>query len=270
MSNGAWKRGCLTPSSNVALSALQRGRQGSWRKERGNDMTRLLVAAVAVAILSGAAFASPSFLGITGNILTPSDEVLMAGDFSAGMFMVQSDNTPFVIGANVGVNNQLEVGFGHYDPDVAGVGSNTFFSFKYSVIEETEAIPSLVIGAIDVTGELDPNDDPGFYAVLGKNITPFASNLMGKPISPIHAMVGIGGGIYNGFFGGLDWELNEQISLSAEYVNSLSLMNMFDKKSMMNFGVRLAFSESLTASGAIIDGNDFAFGLSFVRAGIDL
>lgn len=232
-------------------------------------MTRLLVIAVAIAVLSGAVLAGPSYLGITGNILTPSDEVLLAGDFSAGMFMVESENTPFVIGANVGVNNQLEVGFGHYDPDVPGVGSNTFFSFKYSVMEESEGMPSLVIGAIDITGELDPNDDPGFYAVLGKKITPFASNLMGRPISPIHAMAGIGGGIYNGFFGALDWELNEQISLFGEYVNSISLMNMFDKKSMINFGARLSFSESLTASGAIIDGNDLALGLSFVKSGVE-
>ncbi len=96
------------------------------------------------ALISGTALAAPSFLGITGNILTPDDIVLSPGDFSANLHSFQGDNNPLIIAAEAGVTEGLELGIGSFDPDAPGVdkGPSSTPSMKF-LSRLPEYLPSL-------------------------------------------------------------------------------------------------------------------------------
>lgn len=225
-------------------------------------MRRLFVLILTLAMISGAAFAAPSYFGMTGNILTPDDLILAPGDFSANLHSFQSDadNSPLVIAASVGAAENLELGLGYFDPDVEGASSKTFVNAKYGLLAETQRMPSVVIGALDLTGELDVDGDPSFFIVLGKNLTPVATDIAGEPSAPIRGMVGFGSGMYDGFFAALDWTLTPRVSAMAEFIS---------EGSMINLGARIAITNELRVDAALIDGDDLAFGISFIRLGLD-
>lgn len=232
-------------------------------------MKRLFVIVMTAAMISGAALAAPSWLGITGNILTPDDIVLSPGDFSANLHSFQDNNNPVVIAAAMGVTDGLELGLGSFDPDVAGIGKSTFVNAKYSVLMETQSRPSLVIGATDLTGELDPDGDPGFFVLFGKNLTPVATDIAGEPSAPLRGMLGYGTGIYNGFFASLDWTLTPKVSVMAELISEANIAEIASNESMINAGIRLAITSELRVDAALIDGQDLAFGISYTRIGLD-
>lgn len=209
-----------------------------------------------VAMISGGALAAPSFLGMSGNIFTPDDVVLAPGAFSANLHSIDTDDSTLIIGASVGVTESLELGIGRYDSD----DGQTFVNAKYSVLPETISRPSITIGAVDVTGELDPGEDPGFFIVLGKNLTSVASNVAGEPSAPLRGTIGFGTGILDGFFAGLDWTLTPKISAMAEFLA---------EDSVFNAGVRLAVTENLRIDAALIDMDDLGFGISYTLIGID-
>lgn len=230
-------------------------------------MQRLFLIAMAVAMISGAALAAPSYLGITGNILTPDDILLSPGDFSANLHSFQGTNTPLVYAASLGATDGLEVGLGHFDPDVPGVGTETFVNVKYAVLSETQQMPSLVIGATDLTGELDPDGDAGFFIVFGKNLTPVATDIAGEPSAPIRGMLGYGTGIYNGLFASLDWTLTSRVSAMAEFISGANIREISADDSMFNVGVRLAITNEIRVDAALMDGQDLTFGISYTRIG---
>lgn len=221
--------------------------------------------AVMAALISGTALAAPSYLGITGNILTPDDIVLSPGDFSANLHSFQGDNNPLIFAAEAGVTEGLEVGIGSFDPDAPGVDKSTFLNAKYEILVETTRVPSVVIGAADLTGELDPDGDPGFFIVFGKNLTPVATDIAGEPSAPLRGILGFGGGIYGGLFAGLDWTLTPKVSAMAEFIADANMRGIASDESLINIGVRLAITDELRVDAALIDGNDLAFGISFIR-----
>jgi len=230
---------------------------------------KLFLIALTAAMISGAAFCAPSYLGITGNILTPDDILLAPGDFSANVHSFQDDNTPLVIGASVGAAENLELGIASFDPDVPGQGSETCINIKYLILAETQRMPSVVVGATDLIGELDPDDDPGFFIVLGKNLTPVATDIAGEPSAPLRGILGFGGGIYNGFFAALDWTLTPKVSAMVEYIDDANITGLFAEESTLNLGARFAITDELRADVALIDGDDLAFGISFTQIGLD-
>ena len=233
-------------------------------------MKTLFVVLLVAAMASGAAFAAPSFLGITGNILTPDDIVLSPGDFCANLHSFQNDhNSPLFIAAAVGATDGLELGIGHYDPDGPGDQTETFVNAKYAIKAETQSSPSVVIGATDLTGDLDPDDNPGFFILLGKNLTPVATDMTGEPSMPLRGTLGFGSGIYGGMFAALDWTLTPKVSLMAEYVANASIKGLFNEEQVVNIGARLAITNNLRADAALIDGKDFAFGISYTRIAFD-
>ncbi len=224
-------------------------------------MRRLFAIALTFAMISSAALAAPAYFGISGNILTPDDTILATGEFSANLHQLQlDDNSPLVIGASVGAAQNLELGFAYFDPDVENADSSTLINAKYSLLPETERMPSLAVGAVDLTGELDVADeDPSFFVVIGKNLTPVATDVYGEPSAPIRGMVGFGGGMYDGFFAALDWTLTPKVSAVAEYISGDEGFDGF------NAGVRLAITNNLRIDAALIDGEDMAFGISFTQ-----
>lgn len=227
-----------------------------------------VVAAAMVCLLSGTLWASSSFLSTSGAILTPDDTVLGASDFSLDYHQFELSDKAVNFGANVGVTSSLELGIARFDSDKAGADPETILNAKYLVLAETVNRPSLLVGLVDATGELDPDDNPGFYAVIGKNLTPLATGFTGEPVNPIKGYVGIGSGIYNGLFAGVEWTLTPKVQVMGEFINELNIKNTIAEKSVFNVGARLTISESLTADIANINGDDWGFGLSYVKAGL--
>lgn len=223
-------------------------------------MKTLFLIALAATMISGAAFAAPSFFGISGNIFTPDDVVLAPGAFSANLHMIDAEASPLIIAAAVGVTESLELGLGRFDPDLPGEDSQTFVNAKYSITPETRSAPSITVGALDITGELDPGDDPGMFIVLGKNLTPVASDVAGEPSAPLRGTLGFGTGVLDGFFAALDWTLTPKVSAMAEFLA---------EDSVFNAGVRLAITENLRIDAALIDMDDLGFGISYTLLGID-
>ena len=231
-------------------------------------MSVLTMAAALIVLVSGMATAAPSFLSTTGGILAPNDAMLAPGDFSANLHSIDLMNNPSVMGANVGVTENLELGIARFDPDSVTVDEETFLNGKYLVRGETIMSPSLVVGVVDATGDLDPGGDPGFYAVAGKNLTSIATNLAGEPVQPIRGYVGIGTGIYSGIFAGIDWTLNSRVKIIGEFINEINVKTTIAEESMFNAGVRFTLTDSLRGDIAIINGEDMGFGISYRKLGL--
>lgn len=229
----------------------------------------LMAASLAVAVvLSSVAVGAPSFLGTTGNILTPDDIVLEPGDFAANFHSFEMDDGANVIGVNMGVTENLELGIARFDPERSGADNSTVISGKYRLLPETVTRPSVVLGVLDVGGELDPSDDPSFYVVLGKNLTPAATGITGEPVEPIRGYLGIGGGIYKGFFAAVDWTITPKVSVMGEFINEIAIKDVLGEDSVFNVGMRIALTDALRGDIALINGDDFAFGISYTKLGL--
>jgi len=217
-------------------------------------MKRYLIALILIAA-AGAAFSAPNFFGTSGNIITPDDTVLGPGAFSANFHVIdfESDSTNF-LGASLGITPNLEVGIGR----ISDGDDHTIVNGKYQLLAETASRPSVVVGVFDASSELD--DDASFYVLIGKNLTSVASNIADQPSRPLHGVLGVGGGFFDGLFGALDWTLTDKISLIAE----LTANNAFS----FNVGARVALTNELRGDIALIDGDDLGFGISYTKIGL--
>lgn len=226
-------------------------------------MKKLLGILIVTILLSGMASAAPSFLCTTGGILAPDDLVIEPGEFNASIHMLRLEGDAITFGANVGVTEELELGIARFDPDLTGVSAATLLNGKYRVLAETPSLPSVVIGVVDAAGDLDPDGDPGFYIVLGKNLTSFATNVTGEPAMPLKGYVGFGMGIYDGVFAGVNWAFSPRASVVAEFINELNMVGGVQDKTVFNAGVRFAISENIRGDVALINAEDFAVGVSY-------
>lgn len=232
---------------------------------------RVYIMAVIVAmvgLLSGMVCAAPSFLSTSGLILTPDDSLLSPGSFSASFHDFELASTATVIGANVGVTPNLELGVARFDSDAAGADPETMLSGKYLLLPETAVRPSVVIGVVDLNGQIDPGDDASAYIVAGKNLTSVASGLTGEPVEPVRAFVGVGSGIYGGMFAGVEWTLSPRAKIVAEFINEVNIKNALSEESVFNAGITFDLAEAIQGSLATINGDDFAFGLTYVKIGL--
>lgn len=227
-----------------------------------------LVVAGLVVTLAGMACASTSFLGFSGGVYTPDDQLISKGDLSLSYHSFQLDDTAMTLSAGYGVNDKLEVGITRYDSGVSGDNAQTIGNAKYRILSETVTAPSLVVGVSDISGDLSRSGDVGVYAVIGKNLTPAVTSMAGKPIAPLRGYIGAGTGIFQGMFAGASISLSPNASVFAEYVNNLNIEHTFRNESMFNAGLRLRLTNSLKGEVAIVDGSDLAFGVSFVKAGL--
>ena len=229
---------------------------------------RICVLILAVSLLSGMAWAAPSFLGTTGLIFVPNDVVMHAGDFSANFHALDLHNNPSILGVNLGLTDNLEVGLARVDADVPGEHIQTALNGKYRLLDETGSRPSLTLGAVDAGGDLDPNGDPGFYAVLGKNLTPAATSISGAPVLPLRGYLGIGTGIYDGLFAAAEWSFSPRATLMVEYLDGISIKHIEHEDSLLNVGIRFAISGGVRGDIALINAKDLGFGISYTKLGM--
>lgn len=199
------------------------------------------------------AFGASSFLGgQSGLILTPDGLVTPQGSWDLSLHLfTDSDRTAF--GAVVGVAENLEIGASFLNNGDGEAAVNA----KYRLMPETAQRPGILIGVFDAAGQF--RDNPGLYLVISKNITSTASDIAGEPSKPLRLNVGLGTGFYDGLFLGLDWALQPQLSLMAEFFSG----DFNRDDSSVNAGVRYAISDAIRLDAAVIDLEDFAIGATY-------
>lgn len=225
-------------------------------------MKYLLLILPVLALMAMPAFGASSYLGgYSGLLLTPDDVLVPMGgvelSFHDFIDILGNNQDLRTYAVTYGLLPTLEVG-----ASVANSRGSTDLALngKLSLITETPTRPSVLIGAFDATAMADlVNNDPTFYVVVSKNVTPSASQVAGKPSVPLRLSAGFGSGFLNGFFAGLDWTLVPNLSLMFEYVNG----DLGNNNNTVNAGARWAVTRDLRIDAGTIGFDTFAFGLNY-------
>lgn len=208
----------------------------------------LLCVLVGASVFVGAAQAAPSFFGYTGLVAIPTADSLNKEEYNLAAFAVNvdegADYTTYA--ANLGIVPNLEVGFARIKPDEAS--GETWINAKYTFAPETGGNPAIAGGVIDFTDETDATA----YIVLSKSFGHSVRTSLGEITTP-RFHIGVGGGQFDGVFGGVSATLGDRFTIMAEY----------DSEDV-NWGARLALSDEIRVHFGGFDGLDnVGLGISF-------
>ncbi len=187
---------------------------------------------------------TPSMLGPTGAIITPTTEI-SERSYAIGYHWL-SDTFDSLAKLNISPIERLEVGLAWIDPDSATVDDETVFHAKYLFAEEDEDSPAFTAGVWDIADELDQT----WYAVVSKRIE-----------GEIPIIINLGGGtgdIINGFFASATLRLVDEIDFLLEYDSE-----------ELNFGLRARPYEGITLDAVSVDNGidrEFGVGASYSAA----
>ncbi len=224
-------------------------------------MKKLGTYCLLVAVLAVPGMAAPSYLGPSGNILTPDALTVPQGSLSVGYHSIQDLNVG-------GGDSDLNVWHGHFgllpnvEVGISGVDTENdnevAINGKWRFVDETATKPAVAVGVIDLLGNaLD--DDPTLYILVSKNLTRTATEVAGES-KPLVGTLGFGSGFYDGLFAGLDWTYNPKLSVMAEYLSGGSAL---DEDNMVNFGLRYAATKDLRLDVSWVDFDSIGFGASY-------
>lgn len=200
----------------------------------------LIVAIFALAISQ--AIAAPSHFGPTGLIAVPTTEVVEQSQVNFGAFFTSvDDNDCNYFTANMGIAKSLEVGATLIDPEFGS--SETIINAKYQLTSETTTVPSLAIGLVDATDQIDSSA----YLVLGKSLSLDSTSIIAPKI-----YVGVGNGYLDGIFAGATAALGSRTQIMAEY-----------DADNFNYGARFALNNELRLDVSMIDTDNLSVGFSF-------
>lgn len=180
---------------------------------------------------------TPSMLGPTGSIVTPTTEVTERS-YAVGYHWL-NDTFDALAKLNISPIEKLEVGVTWVDPDSAVMDDETVFHAKYLFAEEDDDSPALAAGVWDISDELDQT----WYVVVSKTIEgeiPIIINLGGAT-----------GDIINGLFANATLRLTDELDFLLEYDSE-----------ELNFGLRARPYEGVTLDAISVDnGIDREFGV---------
>jgi hypothetical protein len=181
--------------------------------------------------------ATPSLLGPTGVIVTPTTEIAGRTYGVAAHWVEETFNT--IAKANFSPLNQLEVGAAWIDYNDPALKSRTVFSLKYRICPEEKKTPAVAVGVWDVTDQVDVTP----YAVISKTFgteVPVIINLGGAA----------GDDIMDGFFANMTIRLHKAVDAMVEWDTEEA-----------NFGVRIRPLKGVTIDLLSVDnGTDREFG----------
>ena len=183
-------------------------------------------------------FAAPTMQGTTGNIDTPSADVLRPGQYHLGWYHLNKENT-VVLGANL--MRRLEMSVRQQKKQDK---KNVQVNLKYALREEGVFTPGLAVG-IDDIGDVT---DRSVYAVTSKGL-PWGFR--------VHA--GVGSGRYDGVFAAVEKRLMPETAV-GRFPDMSFCIERVDHK--MNYGLRLSLSPGLKAEVGQRDGKNFV-GLTY-------
>lgn len=205
------------------------------------------IAALATTIIlsaSMAAVAAPNIYGESGMIEVPDDATYAVGTVTPayhGVYSVESNgvnSTHNFYTVGVGLLPNLSVSGGV----ISNGGTNALLNAKYRITPETANRPSFTIGVTDMLGEVGRSDSPGLYFMVGKNLTSAASEVVGGESKPLRGYLGIGTGVLEGVFVGLDWRLAPKVAGMVEYLSSDQGLT---DESHFNAGLRFALTNEI-------------------------
>ncbi len=206
------------------------------------------LALAALALLAGPLLAAPSFYGYTGLVAVPTTGALDRNDYNAALFTLNLEDgvDSNVFAANLGLADGMEIGFAHLDPE-RGSGE-TFINAKYRFARETPDRPAFAAGVVDLTDETDTTA----YLVASKSLVERYQMDLDQTIS-LQGHLGIGGGQFDGLFGGLSALVTDRLMLMIEYDSN-----------DINLGANLALDRDFTAHLAGLDAfDDIGLGISY-------
>ena len=205
-----------------------------------------IAVAVLVAVPVGA-WAGPSLLGPSGLVTIPTAEVLGMTTWNAGataLWMEEGADVN-VLYANVGLLPRLEVGVARVDPDQGEAES--VVNAKLSLARALPGKVSLAVGMSDITDQMDRSAYVVASHVLGAGLV----MRRGMVTSPqVH--VGIGGGRFDGLFGGVSATIDGRVTVMAEYDGD-----------DVNIGATWPLAMNFAGTIAVLNGlEDFGAGLT--------
>ena len=190
------------------------------------------------------AVSAPSLLGPTGLLFTPTSETLKTGQANASISIV-NDADEAAYGFNVGVSNNLEVGFTRL------WSNDTIINAKYNLTREDAKKVGVSLGVIDVTDQLNST----FYVVGSKGLE--VSDLYG--IDNFRVNLGISSGDsdagvpLDGLFGGISFTVAKSVTLMLE-----------GDGDSLNFGARAKLGRNFDVTAGVVgDNSDLAVGASY-------
>ena len=172
-------------------------------------------------------YAGSTIFGISGLIETPDDSIVAPNTLA-----LSANHIPDMGGSDVSLNTfglayglfpKLEISAAAVDSDISGDDTNWLLNAKYQLLSESLEKPSISVGVVDLGSEFD--DDPSMFIVFGKNITAVAENISGDVSKPLRGTLGIGTGIYDGLFAGLNWSVAPKFNIGLEYLSDDSIVN---------------------------------------------
>ena len=216
---------------------------------------------LAMLIAASPAFAASNYLGgMSGMILIPDDVIVphKSIDFSFHESVhAIGDVDLFAWGGNYGLAKNLEAGVSVLNNKGA---TDIAINGKYRFVQENESSPAVLVGVFDAAGLVDiVNPNASLYILASKNISSEVSQIEGAPCGPIRLSLGIGSGVYNGIFGGVDWTPSSRWRVMAEYANG----KFGDEEKLLNLGVRYAVADKWRLDAAALKLKHFAFGVNY-------
>jgi hypothetical protein len=221
-----------------------------------NLVLSVILAGTLIILAAGMAIAAPNIYGTSGLFEVPDDIIYPVGSLTPAYHFVSTDGNDdfnfFTVGA--GILPNLSVSGGVVDAH----DSEAIINAKYRLSPESADRPSITLGVVDATGELNADDDPGLYILFGKNLTAAAEDVSGGISKPLRGYLGLGTGTLKGVFFGLDWTLTPRLSGIVEYVSE-----GLEGDAHFNGGVRVAVTNELRVDLGLIDFDDFTAGVSY-------
>jgi hypothetical protein len=201
---------------------------------------------LALMIGAAAAYADSSLLGPTGLVTVPTAETLGILQWNVGGASVWAGSGPdeSVVYANIGLLPRLEVGFARIEPEDGD--AETLLNAKLRIVGLPGKV-TLAVGAVDLTDQIDRSA----YVVLTHDLGAGIISPKGQFTKPqVH--VGVGGGQFDGIFGGVSLTVSGKADVMAEYDGE-----------DVNVGVRWPIIPKVSLTAAALDGfDDLALGLS--------
>ena len=184
--------------------------------------------------------AAPTFNGSTGQINTPSADVMRDGQFSIGFYNLQHNRKvgTFILG----VTPELEVGFRR---NVYNNSNDNTMSAKYSIVKEDILKPGFAIGYEQGTG----SEGDSFYGVVSKRI-----------IWGIRLHAGIGNNKYEHGFIALEKSIKP---IKFANIGASNIIVEYDGKHF-NYGIRASVAKNLKVDLGIKKNRGY-FGISYTK-----
>ncbi|MDL2280596.1 YjbH domain-containing protein [Selenomonadales bacterium OttesenSCG-928-I06] len=184
--------------------------------------------------------AAPTFNASTGQINTPSADVMRDGQFSVGFYNLQHSRKVgmFILG----VTPKLEVGFRR---NVYSDSSDNTISAKYSIVKEDILKPGFAIGYEQGTG----SEGDSFYGAVSKRL-----------IWGIRLHVGIGNNKYEHGFIALEKSIKK---IKFANIGASNVILEYDGKHF-NCGIRASVAKNLKVDLGIKDDRGY-FGISYTK-----